>query len=102
MTELPIVCTLSPEALNARKQGLLARVAALSKRAIAIGGGRRFEFDANQETLSLIAQMIDAERQCCRFLRFDLTVEPNCGPISLELTGPPGTEEFLSALLDPA
>ena len=45
--------------------------------------------------------MLDAERQCCRFLRFRLTVEPNLGPIVLELSGPPGTEEFLASLLDP-
>jgi hypothetical protein len=59
-------------------------------------------FDANRETLSLIAQMIEAERRCCQFLRFHLTVEPSCGPISLELTGPPGTQAFLDALLEPA
>ena len=45
-----------------------------------------------------IAQAIDAERQCCRFVRFTLTVEPDEGPITLDLTGPPGSREFLSAL----
>jgi hypothetical protein len=37
---------------------------------------------------------------CCRFLRFTLTVEPDRGPIALELTGPRGTREFLESLLD--
>ena len=50
--------------------------------------------------LSAIAETIEAERQCCRFLRFSVTVEPDGGPISLELTGPPGTREFVSAILD--
>ena len=49
---------------------------------------------------ALNAAMIDAERQCCRFLRFDLRVEPDVGPIALELTGPEGTEAFLEALLE--
>src|SRR2546423_14938547 len=102
MTDSPIVCTLGPEALKARRQGLLARVAALSKHTTKIAAGYRFEFTPERETLSLLAQMIDGERQCCRFLRFDLTVEPNSGPISLELTGPPGTREFLDALLESA
>jgi len=101
MSDLPIVCTLGPDALKARKQGLLARVAAISIDTRKIGTGHRFEFASAPETLSLIADMIEAERHCCRFLRFALTVEPNGGPISLEVTGPPGTEAFLSALLEP-
>ena len=48
----------------------------------------------------MIARAVDAERQGCRFLRFRITVEPDGGPIVLELTGPPGTREFISALLD--
>jgi len=102
MKNLPIACTLSPEALKARKQGSLARVAALSIDTRKIEMGRRLEFAATPQTLSLIAEMIEAERHCCRFLRFALTVEPDGGPVSLEVTGPPGTEEFLSALLESA
>ena len=30
----------------------------------------------------------------------EFTVEQDGGPISLELTGPPGTREFISALFD--
>ncbi len=43
---------------------------------------------------------VSAERQCCRFLRFGITVEPDNGPVFLELTGPPGTREFIAALLE--
>lgn len=42
----------------------------------------------------------DAERQCWRFLRFEITTEPDGGPIWLNLSGPDGTREFLSALLE--
>ena len=62
--------------------------------------GHRLRFYQTDDILATIAQTIDAERQCCRFLRFSITVEPDGGPISLELTGPPGTREFVSALLD--
>ena len=48
----------------------------------------------------MIARTVDMERQCCRFLRFTVTVEPNDGPIALDLTGPAGTREFLAAMLD--
>jgi hypothetical protein len=60
----------------------------------------RLYFAASGENLQKITAVIDAERQCCRFLRFDLTVEPDGGPVSLALSGPPGTKAFLAALID--
>ena len=100
MADRPIVCTLGPDALKATRAGLLATVTRLSVVTAEISAGYRFEFAARPETLSLIAEMIDAERQCCRFLRFVLTVEQDFGPLRLEVTGPEGTQEFLSALLE--
>jgi hypothetical protein len=44
--------------------------------------------------------MVDAERQCCRFLQFTVTVEPDDGPVTLDLAGPPGTREFLAAMFE--
>ena len=97
MTDLPIMCTLDPDALKARKAGLLAGVARLSRQTVKIAAGYRFEFAPEGETLHVVANMIDAERQCCRFLRFALTVEPAAGPIRLEITGPEGAQEFVAA-----
>jgi hypothetical protein len=62
--------------------------------------GLRLRFTASGETLSLIANAIEAERHCCRFLRFTLTVEPDDGQFTLDLTGPQGTREFVAALLE--
>jgi hypothetical protein len=62
--------------------------------------GLRLQFAASGDTIALIAQAVDAERQCCRFLRFGITVEPDGGPVFLDLTGPSGTREFVNALLE--
>jgi hypothetical protein len=102
MADLPIMCTLSPSALAARKEGLLARVAAEAKQRIELEDGYRFEFDPHEAILLVIARMIDAERQCCRFLQFDLSVPPDGRRMSLEVTGPKGTRAFLDALFEPA
>ena len=67
-----------------------------------VRAGYQFYFPATSEALTRIAAMVDAERQCCRFLRFMLTVEPDLGPIALEITGPQGAEDFLDALFEPA
>jgi hypothetical protein len=58
------------------------------------------EFAPSGDTIVLIARVVEAERHCCRFLRFGMTVEPDGGPVSLDLTGPAGTRDFLSALLE--
>jgi hypothetical protein len=100
VTNLPVACTLSPASLRTRREGLLAE---LLRRATAhdeLPDGHRLEFAADDETILMIARVLNAERQCCRFLGFRLSVAPDEGPVSLELTGPPGTREFLTALLE--
>lgn len=99
MAQLPIMCSLTPAALAARRSGLLSELIQRIESREALSDGHRLRFTANG-ALSLIARTVDAERQCCRFLRFTLTVEPDGGPIVLDLTGPPGTREFLSALFE--
>jgi hypothetical protein len=100
MTDLPIVCTLTSAALKARREGLLPGLLRRAQAHEELPQGHRLRFPPTDDMLATIARTIDAERQCCRFLRFHITVEPDGGPISLELTGPPGTREFVSALLD--
>jgi hypothetical protein len=46
--------------------------------------------------LALLGEFSQLESQCCPFLRFQLTVELGGGPVWLELTGPPGTRDFLA------
>ena len=101
MDDLAIACTLSEDALRVRKESLV-RVAAQSTKTTNVENGFRLEFSAGSDTLTSIIAVINAERKCCRFLRFALTIEPDLGPISLELTGPDGTQGFLEALVDPA
>lgn len=100
MTDLPIVCTLTPSALQTRRAGMLSKLLERAQDHEELPQGQRQRFAATEDTLFAIARTVDAERQCCRFLRFSITVEPNGGLISLELTGPPGTGAFIAALLD--
>jgi hypothetical protein len=100
MTSLPIACTLSPAALSARREGLLAELLRRAEDHEELPEGHRLRFAATENTLAMVARTVEAERQCCRFLRFQITIEPDGGPIALELSGPPGTREFISALVD--
>jgi hypothetical protein len=47
------------------------------------------------ENIVQFAEFIYNERRCCPFLEFTLKIEPKDNPISLLLTGPEGTKDFL-------
>ena len=100
MSDLPIVCTLTPDGLRARREGLLSDLLHRAVDREELPEGLRLRFAPTADTLSAIARAVEAERHCCRFLRFAVTVEPDGGPMFLELTGPRGTREFVAALLE--
>ena len=100
MPELPVACTLSPEALVSRRRGLLAELLRRAETHEELTNGHRWSFALTDDVLATILEMVEAERRCCRFLRFQIIVEPDGGPVSVELTGPPGTREFLAALIE--
>ena len=99
MKELPIACELTPAELAARREGLLPGLLDQAQERMNLSNGLRFSFAPSSEFLRAAVQTIDAERQCCRFLKFELTVEPDGGQMRLEITGPPGTAEFLNTLM---
>lgn len=98
MTDLPVVCTLTPATIATRKAGLLPGLVERAESREDTADSVRLKFPS--DALSAILSTVDAERQCCRFLRFEITVEPDGGPIWLSLSGPPGTREFLIALIE--
>jgi hypothetical protein len=61
--------------------------------------GFAWRFEARTDVLQAIATAIDAERQCCPFLQFELTVEPRGGSVWLAVRGPAGAKEALTELL---
>jgi hypothetical protein len=62
-----------------------------------VENGYEFMFPNESELISKIAEFISNERLCCPFLKFSLNVFSNNEPVSLTLTGPVGTQEFLQA-----
>jgi hypothetical protein len=91
----PIACTLTPEELRARREGLLPGLAERAVSIAPVDGGVRLTFTPGPDVVATIARVVDAERQCCRFLRFAITIEPDPGPISLTITAPPEGQEIL-------
>lgn len=100
MVDLPVACTLSPAALQARRENLLPGLLRRTTERRELPNGYSLRFAVEGEAICEIARTVENERQCCRFLRFTVTIEPGDGPITLGLTGPPGTREFLAAMFD--
>jgi hypothetical protein len=96
LARLPVACTLSEPELAKRRAGLFADLARRRQEARWLSEGITLRYNSEQGTLALLGEFIELERQCCPFLRFQLTIEPGGGPIWLELTGPPGTRDFLA------
>ena len=60
-----------------------------------VDNGYELWFPNKTQFIAQIAEFISNERLCCTFLKFTLQVASAQEPISITLTGPAGTQEFL-------
>jgi hypothetical protein len=97
VTEIPIACTLTERDLRERRRGLLAELRRHREDIRWLADGAAFRYSSTAAVVDLLTEFVRLESRCCPFLRFRLTVEPAAGPVWLELTGGPGTREFLEA-----
>lgn len=92
---LPIACSLTAPELQERRSTVLQKVRRDVIDTKELKDGYAYTFPSTSEWLGELAGLIELERQCCPFLQFRITVAANGGPLSLEMTGPEGTKEFL-------
>jgi hypothetical protein len=96
-SEIPLVCDMgvfTPDQWETHIHTTTELMQAIQK-VQAVENGYAFIFPNETEFISRIAEFISKERLCCAFLKFTLIVDSNHEPISLSLTGPLGTQEFL-------
>ena|SRR5437899_1040806 len=96
--DLPVIRTLTPHTATTRKVALLPGLARRAESREDTADGVRFRFSV--DAFSMLVSTVEAERQCCRFLRFDISIEPDGGPIWLSLSGPAWNARLLTALLE--
>lgn len=102
--ETPLACNMNvftPTQREAHIQNTTRLIQAAQK-VWEIGDGYAFTFPNDTQFISSIAEFISNERLCCPFLEFTLKVVSNHEPVSLSLTGPTGTQDFLRAEFDGA
>ncbi|HEX9388567.1 MAG TPA: hypothetical protein VF918_19740 [Anaerolineales bacterium] len=98
-SETPLVCNMDVFTLAEREAHiqttteLIQAVQSVQK----VENGYEFTFPNETDFISKIAEFVSNERLCCPFLKFTLNIVSNREPVSLSLTGPLGTQEFLRA-----
>lgn len=98
----PIVCDLTAIAADVREQHVLnsPRIFQAALEVRALRDGYAFRLPNEPGMWLALANFVEHERRCCPFWRFGLTVEPQHGPLWLELTGAEGAKELLTTALN--
>lgn len=88
------------EEVQERREEVLPLVLDIIKRVEEIEDGYALHFDSGDQPLSLLLQWLTLERIINEFLRFQLSIESNHGPVRLEMSGPSGIKDFLQSELN--
>jgi hypothetical protein len=95
----PIACrmdALTP-AERARRSDVLATLTARTLAVVDTSDGIAFELRGDPDTPALAGEFVAYESRCCPFIRFELSVEAEGGPVRLALGGREGVRDFLRA-----
>jgi hypothetical protein len=95
-TGLPIACSLTDPELAVRAEQVRQEIFASVDERRELPDGYAFRFPGSDEWMARLVDFIAVERECCRFLRFGLTFEPDGGPVWLSLTGGDGVRSFIA------
>lgn len=96
---LEVACSLSNAELRQREGTLLTDFKSAVTSREELPDGYAFRIPGEKKWLALVAELMMAERECCPFLTFQLTAGANLGALTLRITGPAGTKEFLKSIL---
>jgi len=92
-----LTCKLTTPELQERKKTVIAEVKKLVVQRVETANGVRYSFNDSDSTIDLLTNFIKTERLCCSFFEFNLIVGQAEGFVSLELSGPEGTKDFIES-----
>ena len=97
--DMPVACCLTSAELRERAATLFAQFRSAVIGIEELQDGYAFRVPGDGKWISMIAEMIVAERECCLFLTFELVAQPNMGTVIVSVTGPAGAKDFLKTVL---
>ena len=97
--DIPVACSLSASELREREVEFLAKFRSAVIATEELPDGYAFRVPAGGGCITLIAELIVAERECCPFLTFEMSAHPQMGPVIVRMFGPGGAKGFLETIL---
>src|SRR2546421_12571114 len=91
----PIACSLSQPDLAQRRGELAADIFKNMQQVQELADGYALRYPGDTDWATKLVDFIVFERACCPFFTFELTFEPDSGPIWLRLRGQEGVKEFI-------
>jgi len=98
-SNIPIACVLTEPERRQREATLIAQFRSGVTSITELADGYAFELPGEQKWLSLVSELMIAERECCPFLAFQLMAAPAMGILTLRISGPEGSKAFLKTLM---
>jgi hypothetical protein len=96
--DIRVACCLSDAQSRKRVATLLAQFESAVIATEELPDGYVFRVPGDKKWMAVLWEAIVAERECWAFLTFELTAQPNMGPVSVRVTGPAGTKDFLKTI----
>ncbi len=94
---IPLVCLLPDDALTARKNEIRTNIFKHIQQSRDLPDGVAYRFPGDEGWGTRLVTFINTERQCCSFIHFELSFEPEQGPIWLAMRGGNGVKAFIQA-----
>ena len=91
-----VACKLTTPELQERKRTVIAELKKLVVSRVETADGVLYSFKDSDDIIDLLTNFIKTERLCCPFFIFNLVVGREEGLISLQLSGPQGTKDFIT------
>jgi hypothetical protein len=98
--QTPIACSLTNSELSERRIAVLQKAGRSVLEVRETENGCAYRFPPDDDWVNELTRIINLEKQCCPFIEFTLTAEPQGGALWLKLTGPEGTKDFLTSFFD--
>jgi hypothetical protein len=93
--ENELCCKLTSPQLQERKNTVITGIKLAITDKQEVQDGFVYTFAGTDQMLDQLLEFIKAERVCCPFFKFELTIKDPGGPVWLKITGPEGAKDFI-------
>jgi hypothetical protein len=95
-----VACKLTNAELQKRKAEVIAKLKSKVITREELPNGFKYTFQGVDNILDDIVGFIKTERLCCNFFTFNLFIQDTESPLTLSITGPNGTKDFINSEMD--